>query len=87
MAPGIPTVTIGIRPGEKLHEEMISSEESRRTVQQKDRYVVQPTLALWGNFTEATGAPVPEGFAYNSENNDQWLSVDDLRRLIAELGL
>jgi len=87
MAPGADTVTIGIRPGEKLHEEMISSEESRRTVQQRDRYVVQPTLALWGNFTEAPGSPVPEGFSYNSENNDQWLGVDDLRRLIAELGL
>jgi UDP-N-acetylglucosamine 4,6-dehydratase len=87
MAPGTPTVTIGIRPGEKLHEEMISSGESRRTIQQMDRYVVHPTLALWGNFTEATGAPVPEGFSYNSENNDQWLSVDDLCRLISELGL
>lgn len=87
IAPGASTSVVGIRPGEKLHEEMISSEDSRRTVQQQDRYVVQPTLAVWGGFTEAQGDPVPEGFSYNSANNDQWLTVEQLRRLIPELGL
>ena len=87
IAPGAATTVVGIRPGEKLHEEMISSEDSRRTVKQKDRYVVQPTLAVWGGFTEAKGAAVPEGFSYNSENNDQWLTVEQLRRLVPELGL
>ncbi len=87
IAPGASTTVVGIRPGEKLHEEMISSEDSRRTVQQQHRYVVQPTLAVWGGFTEAKGDPVPEGFSYNSANNDQWLTVEQLRRLIPELGL
>ena len=87
IAPGTATVTVGIRPGEKLHEEMISSEDSRRTVRQNDRYVVQPTLAMWGGFAEAQGDPVPEGFSYNSANNDQWLTVEQLRRLTQEFGL
>jgi UDP-N-acetylglucosamine 4,6-dehydratase len=87
IAPGSVTTVVGIRPGEKLHEEMISSEDSRRTVQQRDRYVVQPTLAVWGGFIEAQGDPVPEDFSYNSANNDQWLTVEQLRRLIPELSL
>jgi UDP-N-acetylglucosamine 4,6-dehydratase len=87
IAPGSVTTVVGIRPGEKLHEEMISSEDSRRTVQQRDRYVVQPTLAVWGGFIKAQGDPVPEDFSYNSANNDQWLTVEQLRRLIPELSL
>lgn len=87
VAPGSETVEIGIRPGEKLHEEMISSEDSRRTVRRPDRYVVQPTLAMWGGFHEATGEPVPDGFAYTSDTNDLWLDVPALRTLLSELGL
>lgn len=87
IAPGLGTVEIGIRPGEKLHEEMISSEDARRTVRQDTRYVVQPTLAMWGGFHEAPGDPVPDGFAYSSDTNDLWLNVDDLRLMLDELGL
>ena len=87
IAPGRELIDVGIRPGEKLHEEMISVEDARRTVRQADRYVVQPTLAVWGGFRAASGEPMDEGFSYSSDTNDQWLSVDDLRRLIHELGL
>lgn len=87
IAPGAPTVEIGIRPGEKLHEEMISSEDSRRTVRRADRYVVRPTLAVWGGHHDAPGDPVPDGFAYTSDTNDLWLDVPRLREMIAELGL
>jgi UDP-N-acetylglucosamine 4,6-dehydratase len=87
IAPGASLVDIGIRPGEKLHEEMISSEDSRRTVQRDDRFIVQPTLAMWGGFKDAEGEPVPDGFAYSSEKNDQWLSVEDLRQMLIPLGL
>jgi len=87
IAPGAELVDVGIRPGEKLHEEMISTEDSRRTVRRVDRYIVQPTLAMWGGFKDAEGEPVAEGFAYKSDKNDQWLSVDDLRHLLVELGL
>lgn len=87
IAPDAPTIDIGIRPGEKLHEEMISLEDAHRTVRQSNRYVVQPTLAVWGGFEAPVGEPVPEGFSYSSDKNDEWLQVDDLRRMITELGL
>jgi len=84
--PNAELVDIGIRPGEKLHEEMISSEDSRRTLRRVDRYVVLPTLADWG-FTPPAGVQVEDGFSYTSDNNDQWLSVDDLRAMLSDLNL
>jgi UDP-N-acetylglucosamine 4,6-dehydratase len=87
IAPGATTVETGIRPGEKLHEEMISTEDARRTVRRPDRFVVQPTLAIWGGFHEAQGEPVPDGFAYTSDTNDLWLDVPQLRAMLDELGL
>ena len=78
IAPGHPTVTTGIRPGEKLHEEMISPDDSHRTVRQPDRYVVMPTIADWG-FTPVEGEPVPVGFSYRSDTNDLWLTPVELR--------
>ncbi|MBI1351770.1 MAG: UDP-N-acetylglucosamine 4,6-dehydratase (inverting) [Actinomycetales bacterium] len=86
IAPGSELVEVGIRPGEKLHEEMISAEDSRRTIRQADRYVVMPTLAEWG-FSEPEGEAVLDGFSYTSDTNDLWLSVDDLRRMLDELDL
>jgi len=87
VAPGCDKREIGIRPGEKLHEEMISAEDSRRTLMQSDRYVVQPTLAVWGGYQPPSGSTVSEGFVYRSDSNDQWLNVDDLRELLIQLGL
>jgi UDP-N-acetylglucosamine 4,6-dehydratase len=87
IAPGAATIETGIRPGEKLHEEMISTEDARRTVRRPDRFVVQPTLAIWGGFHEAQGEPVPDGFAYTSDTNDLWLDVPQLRAMLDELGL
>ena len=81
IAPGYPTVTLGIRPGEKLHEEMISPDDSHRTFRQDDRYVVTPTLADWG-FTPVDGDAVPVGFSYRSDTNDLWLSPAELRAIL-----
>jgi UDP-N-acetylglucosamine 4,6-dehydratase len=86
IAPGSETVEVGIRPGEKLHEEMISTEDSRRTLRRDDRYVVLPTLADWG-FSQPSGEPVEEGFSYTSDNNDLWLDASQLRDLLRELDL
>ena len=65
---------------------MISSEDSRRTLRRSDRYVVLPTLADWG-FTPPAGVQVEDGFSYTSDNNDEWLSVDDLRAMLSDLNL
>ena len=72
---------IGIRPGEKLHEEMISPDDSRRTVELSNRYVVSPIFAEWG-FTPPKGKAVKDGFTYRSDTNDLWLTTEELQKLI-----
>lgn len=83
IAPGYPTEVMGIRPGEKMHEEMISADDSHRTVRQATRYVVTPTTADWG-FTPVEGVPMEPGVAYRSDNNDLWLTVPELRAILGE---
>jgi UDP-N-acetylglucosamine 4,6-dehydratase len=73
---------IGIRPGEKLHEEMISPDDSRRTVELSNRYVVSPIFAEWG-FTPPKGKAVEDGFTYRSDTNDLWLTIEELQKLIS----
>jgi UDP-N-acetylglucosamine 4,6-dehydratase len=84
VAPNQPTHEMGVRPGEKLHEEMIASDDSRRTLRFPDRYVVQPVVASWGYEAPTGGEEVQDGFNYRSDNNDLWLSVEDMRKLIEE---
>ncbi len=82
IGPGSELTEIGVRPGEKLHEEMIAPDDARRTILHGDRYVVMPHIAGWGYEPPAGGQPVPEGFAYRSDTNDLWLDDDDLRKLV-----
>jgi len=73
---------IGIRPGEKLHEEMISSDDSRRTTILSDRFVINPVIADWG-YKEPDGLRMPENTPYRSDTNDQWLSREDIKSFLA----
>ena len=82
VAPGAATHEIGIRPGEKLHEEMIAADDSRRTLRLRDRYVVMPYIAGWGYEPPRDGTPMPDGEAYRSDTNDLWLDVEEIRDLI-----
>jgi len=75
---------IGMRPGEKLHEEMISADDSRRTVILKNRYVVTPVVAEWG-YHPPKGEQMPEGQAYRSDTNDMWMSQTDIKNFISRL--
>jgi UDP-N-acetylglucosamine 4,6-dehydratase/5-epimerase len=77
---------IGIRPGEKLHEVLISEDEARHTVELDDSFVVMPAESVWtnqfGREWENQGKPLPDGFRYASNNNPQWLTIDEIRDMI-----
>ena len=75
---------IGMRPGEKLHEEMISSDDSRRTIVLQDRFVVTPVVAEWG-YQPPVGEFMPEGQAYRSDTNDKWMSTSDIKKFIDQI--
>jgi UDP-N-acetylglucosamine 4,6-dehydratase len=82
VAPGAKLEEIGMRPGEKLHEEMISADDSRRTIIFDDRFVVTPVVAEWG-YEAPAGSAMQEGQAYRSETNDIWMSKEDIKNFIA----
>jgi len=83
VAPDAEVELIGIRPGEKLHEVLVSEDEARHTVELDDMYVVEPPGALWfGHEWREKGKPLPEGFAYSSHSNEQSLTVEEIRDLV-----
>jgi UDP-N-acetylglucosamine 4,6-dehydratase len=83
IAPDSRIETIGIRPGEKLHEVLISEDEARHTLELEQMFVVQPAEALWFGYSwNGRGKPLPDGFRYASDSNDRWLTVDEMRQLI-----
>ena len=83
MAPGVPRDVIGIRPGEKLHELMLTADESRHAIDAGTTYVVLPEHSWWSEqTTRISGTPVPDGFVYSSDGNDRWLSAHDLAGLL-----
>ena len=75
---------IGMRPGEKLHKEMISADDSRRTIILDNRFVVTPVVAEWG-YSAPVGRTMPEGQAYRSDTNDMWISASDIKKFIDQL--
>ena len=83
LAPDRPHRIVGIRPGEKLHEVMITEDDSRTTREMDDRYVIEPAFGLFDRPDALSDAePVPEGFRYASDTNEEWLDPDRMRRLL-----
>jgi UDP-N-acetylglucosamine 4,6-dehydratase/5-epimerase len=85
LAPGLPHEIVGIRPGEKLHEVMITEDDARMTLELDDRYVICPNLVDWspGHLEQLGGQPVAEGFRYSSDLNTEWLDPASLAVLVA----
>ncbi len=83
MLPGCKKPEVGIREGEKLHEIMVTVEDSPNTYEYDKHFIVYPQM-VWSESRRAvpTGKKVPEGFSYSSGNNTEWLSVEDIRRLL-----
>jgi UDP-N-acetylglucosamine 4,6-dehydratase len=87
MAPECVKETIGIRPGEKLHELMIGEDDARRTRDMGKYYVVQPEFPWWDGKVVSEGRLVSDGFSYRSDTNPQRLSVREVRDVLQTLGL
>lgn len=84
IAPGVPHKITGIRPGEKLHEVMITSDDSRNTIEFTDHYVIEPYFRQGPAFHLPEGAKaVADGFQYSSDTNSDWVSVEEAESLIS----
>ena len=84
IAPEAEMEIIGIRPGEKLHEVLISEDEARTTVEMERMFVVQPAEALWFGYQwQSKGVLLTNGYRYSSDNNTEWLDVDGIKQFIA----
>jgi UDP-N-acetylglucosamine 4,6-dehydratase len=88
MAPKLPIRVVGIRPGEKLHEVMITEDDSRQTVEYDDCYVIEPSFSFWRNRRPDSwaGKPVVEGFRYASDTNASWLDAAGLKAMLRHAG-
>jgi len=82
IAPDAEIENIGVRPGEKLHEAMISIDEARQTVEMEDRYVITPAHGWWNRDNWRDGKPLPDGFEYTSDKNDWWLTEEEMLTMI-----
>jgi len=82
IAPECEVEFTGIRPGEKLHEVLVSVDEARRTVALEDMFVIQPEHAWWSRRNWVKGEALQDGFAYTSDANDRWLTVEQLHEIV-----
>ena len=84
ISPNADVNIIGIRPGEKLHEMLISEDEARHTIELEKMYVVQPAEATWFGYQwQSLGKQLQDNFHYSSDNNTEWLDVDGIKKYIA----
>jgi len=85
VAPECKHEIIGIRPGEKLHEILISEDDARMTLEYEDYFVIQPHYHMWADLEYGQpdgGQPCRDGFRYSSDTNTQWLSAEELRAMV-----
>jgi UDP-N-acetylglucosamine 4,6-dehydratase len=83
IAPDAKIDMIGIRPGEKLHEDLLSEDEARNAVERDTMYIIKPPETLWDRNQSYAGKPLPEGFSYTSDTNTEWLDLAGIKKYIA----
>ena len=83
IAPDATMEFVGIRPGEKLHEVLISEDEARNAVENQRMFVVKPPETLWERALNYEGTPLADGFRYSSDTNSLWLDLAGIRKLVA----
>ena len=82
MAPDCEVEVIGIRPGEKLHEVLLTEDEARHSKDMGDYFIIEPELRFWQKNNGHEGKSLPEGFRYSSESNSTWLDADELMSMV-----
>ncbi len=82
IAPNCELKIVGIRPGEKMHEIMISQDDARNTLEFDDHFIIQPVFHWWSNETISGGKSVHPDFMYSSDKNDQWLTPKNISDMI-----
>lgn len=85
IAPDAEIDIVGIRPGEKLHEAMITEDDARHTIEYPQYYVITPEFSWWSETHKHGMNKLDEGFRYTSDTNNDWLSVEELRSLVEEI--
>lgn len=85
LAPDAEHRVIGIRPGEKLHEVLLTEDEARHSFETDNGYVILPEHASWQLRPVENGRPLPAGFHYSSDRNEEWLDVDELRAMASDV--
>jgi UDP-N-acetylglucosamine 4,6-dehydratase len=85
IAPGARRKVVGIRPGEKVNEILLTEEEARHGREFNDYFVIEPEYPYWGEDNVEGGKLLPEGFRYTSDNNNWWLSEDELKSMVETL--
>jgi UDP-N-acetylglucosamine 4,6-dehydratase len=85
LAPGAPTRVVGIRPGEKLHEVLLTNEEAVHATSFDDYFAIYPAFAFWRSEDFPRGEELPPGYQYTSDNNDVWLTPDEIRAMASSV--
>jgi UDP-N-acetylglucosamine 4,6-dehydratase len=82
VAPDCQIDCVGIRPGEKLHEVLLSEDEARNTGETDDMFVIQPAHSWWRKENWKNARPLAEGFRYTSDTNSEWMTASDLYQMV-----